>query len=144
VTFFLTVEEALAIGAAAIGGPIELRDAGLLEAALARPRASVFGRDAYPSLDEKGAALLQSLVGNHALVDGNERIGFAGVAVFLAVNGAPLTLTEDEAYDLVMEIAGGDLTDVGETARRLRPAPARSATSPPPGRGCGSRTSSTP
>jgi death-on-curing protein len=120
VTFFLTVEEALVIGAAATGGPIELRDAGLLEAALARPRATVFGRDAYPSLDEKAAAVLQSLVGNHALVDGNKRIGFACTAVFLAVNGAPLTLSEAAAYDLVMAVASGDLSDVGATARRLR------------------------
>jgi death-on-curing protein len=120
VTFFLTAEEALTIGAAATGGPVELRDAGLLEAALARPRASVFGRDAYPSLDEKAAALLQSLVGNHALVDGNKRIGFACTAVFLAVNGEPLTLSENEAYDLVMAIAAGELTELDEIARRRR------------------------
>jgi death-on-curing protein len=120
VTFFLTVEEALVIGAAATGGPIELRDVGLLEAALARPRASVFGEDAYPTLDEKAAALLQSLVGNHALIDGNKRIAFACTAVFLGVNGMPLTLDEDAAFDLVMEIATGDLLDVPDIARRLR------------------------
>lgn len=118
-TLFLTVEEALAIAAAATGGPVQLRDAGLLEAALARPRATVFGADAYPTLHEKAAALLQSLVGNDPLVDGNKRLGFAATAVFLAVNGSPLRLSEDEAYDLAIDVASGATSALGEIAVRL-------------------------
>jgi death on curing protein len=120
VTFFLTTEEALRIGQVVTGAPLEVRDLGLLEAALARPRASAFGADAYPSLDEKAAALLQSVVGNHPLVDGNKRLGLACTAVFLTANGAPLALTEDEAYDLVVEVATGTLAEVAEIAARLR------------------------
>jgi death-on-curing protein len=120
VTIFLSLEEALAIGAAVTGGPVELRDAGLLEAALARPQASVFGDDAYASVHEKAAALLHSIVGNHPLVDGNKRLGFACAAIFLRINGVPLTLEEDEAYDLVIAVAEGSLVDVAEIAARLR------------------------
>lgn len=119
-TFFLTTEEALRIGQAVTGAPLEVRDIGLLEAALARPRASVFGVDAYPTHDEKAAALLQSLVGNHALVDGNKRLGFACTSVFLTANGHPLSLTEHEAYDLVIDVARGTVSDVAEIAARLR------------------------
>ncbi len=119
-THFLSLEEALAIGRAATGGPIELRDAGLLEAALARPRTTVFGQDAYATLPDKAAALLHSIVANHPLVDGNKRLGFACTAVFLRINGAPLTLSEDDAYDLVVAVAAGTLTDVTAIAARLR------------------------
>jgi death-on-curing protein len=120
VTTFLTLEEALAIGAAVTGGPPEIRDVGLLEAALARSRTTVFGDDAYPSLHAKAAALLQSIVGNHPLVDGNKRLGFACAAIFLRINGAPLALDEDAAYDLVVAVADGSLADVAEIATRLR------------------------
>lgn len=119
-TFFLTLEEALAIGAAATGAPLEVRDHGLLEGALARPATTVFGEDAYPTLDEKAAALLQSLVGNHALVDGNKRTAFACMSVFLAANGQPLTLSEDDAYELVIDVATRRLPEVADIARALR------------------------
>ncbi|RFA16993.1 death-on-curing protein [Subtercola boreus] len=118
-TVYLTLGEAVLIAGAAIGAPPAVRDFGLLEAALARPQTMVLGEDAYPSLYEKAAALLQSLVGNHALVDGNKRLGFACTAVFLAVNGAPLTLTENDAYDLVMAVASGELRELSAIAGRL-------------------------
>lgn len=118
-TIFLTLEEAMAIGTAATGGPVELRDAGLLEAALARPRTTVFGEDAYPSLHEKAAALLHSIVTNHPLVDGNKRLGFACTAIFLRINGASLALDEGSAYDLVVAIADGRLRELDEIARQL-------------------------
>jgi death on curing protein len=73
VTRHLSVEQALRIARAAVGGPVEVRDIGLLEAAVHRPRASVLGQDAYPDLLSKAGALLHSLAGNHALVDGNKR-----------------------------------------------------------------------
>jgi death-on-curing protein len=59
-------------------------------------------------------------VANHALVDGNKRLGFACAAVFLQINGAPLTLDEDAAYELVISVAEGALDDVETIAQRLR------------------------
>ena len=116
-TYHLTLEEALAIASGVLGGPPELRDAGLLEAALARPRTSVFGEDAYPTLHQKAAALLQSIVLNHPLIDGNKRLGFACMAVFLDINGAPLALDdESQAYDLVIDVVTGELSSIKDIA----------------------------
>lgn len=98
---------------------VEVRDAGLLEAAVARPRASAFGEDAYPSMHQKAAALLHSVVRSHALVDGNKPLGLASILAFFGVNGCRLTFTNDEAYDLVISVAEGELDDVGAIAERL-------------------------
>ena len=98
---------------------VEVRDAGLLEAAVARPSASAFGEDAYPSLHEKAAALLHSLVGSHALVDGNKRLGLASIIAFYGMNGVQLTFTNDEAYDLIIAVVAGELDDVTATAEHL-------------------------
>lgn len=100
---------------------VELRDVGLLEASVARPRASAFGEDAYPSIHAKAAALLHAIVRNHALVDGNKRLGLAAVIAFYGMNGLQLTLTNDQAYDLVMAVAAGRLNDVEAIAQRLAP-----------------------
>ena len=70
----LTLEELLLVADRAVAGDVVIRDVGLLEAALARPRATAFGSDAYPTLTDKAAALLHSLAKNHALVDGNKRL----------------------------------------------------------------------
>lgn len=119
-TYHLTLEEALAIASGTLGGPPDLRDVGLLEAALARPRTSVFGEDAYPTLHQKAAALLQSIVLNHPLIDGNKRLGFAATAVFLDINGAPLTLDdESQAYDLVIDVVTGELSSVEDIAEAI-------------------------
>ena len=88
-------------------GPV--RDVGLLEAACARSRASVFGADAYPTLAGKAAALLHSIVANDALVDGNERLGWLATAVFLDVNGWDVMLDDESAFRLVMDVAEGTL-----------------------------------
>ncbi len=88
-------------------GPV--RDVGLLEAACARSRASVFGADAYPTLAGKAAALLHSIVANDALVDGNERLGWLATAVFLDVNGWDVMLNDESAFRLVMDVAEGTL-----------------------------------
>ncbi|MGI9015900.1 MAG: type II toxin-antitoxin system death-on-curing family toxin [Euzebya sp.] len=98
---------------------LEVRDIGLLEAAAGRPRATAFGKDAYPSVHDKAAALLHSTVRNHALVDGNKRLGLAAVIAFYGMNGYRLTLTNDEAHDLVMAVARGDLDDTQSIAVRL-------------------------
>lgn len=120
-TRFLTLREALRIAEAVIGETPPVRDIGLVESALARARTSIFGDDAYPSLDEKAAALLQSLATNHALVDGNKRLAFACTSTFLTLNGAPLTLDDQNAaYDLVIAVATSELTEVEDIARALR------------------------
>jgi death-on-curing protein len=116
---YLDVEDLLHVAERAIGTAPEIRDVGLLEAAAARPQASAFGEDAYPTLYEKAAALLHSIVRNHALVDGNKRLGLAGVIAFLAVNGRRLTMTNDQAYDFVIAVATGELDEVGVIAARL-------------------------
>lgn len=99
---------------------VAVRDVGLLESALARPRATAFGADAYPDLHLKAAALLHSLAGNHGLVDGNKRLALGAVIAFLGVNGQRLILSNDEAYELVMVVAAGDLEDLPVIADRLR------------------------
>lgn len=119
---FLDVDDLLYIAERATGGSVEIRDVGLLESAAARPRASAFGADAYPTLHEKAAALLHSIVRNHALVDGNKRLGLTAVIAFYGVNGRRLTMTNDEAYEFVMAVAAGQIDDVGDIARRLESA----------------------
>jgi death-on-curing protein len=123
VTRFLTVEQALRIARSAVGGPIQVRDVGLLEAAMHRPRASVLGQDAYPELFEKGAALLHSLARNHPLVDGNQRLAWLATWVFLAKNDLVLDPEDDEAFDLVVAVASGTIDDVGDIAAVLRAFP---------------------
>ncbi|MBJ7452586.1 MAG: type II toxin-antitoxin system death-on-curing family toxin [Blastococcus sp.] len=100
-------------------GTFEVRDVGLLEAALARPQATAFGDDAYPSIHGKAAALLHSLARNHALVDGNKRLALAGTIAFYGLNGGRLTLSNDDAYDVIMAVAAGELDDVESIAARL-------------------------
>ena len=117
---YLTWAELLHVAERTLGDNVGVRDHGLLQSALARPQATVFGDDAYPELEEKAAALLHSLARNHALVDGNKRLALAGTIAFLGVNGRRLTLTNDEAYDLVMAIATGGLDEVAEIAARIR------------------------
>lgn len=86
-------------------GPI--RDVGLLDAALHRPSVSVFGADAYPELGTKAAVLLESIVRNRPLVDGNKRLGWLSTVVFLSLNGKQLEAPDDDAYGLVVAVASG-------------------------------------
>lgn len=116
---YLTLEELLHIAHRAIGN-VHVRDPGLLESALVRPQARYFGSDPYPTLEEKGAALLHSLVGNHALIDGNKRLGLACLIAFLGINGRRLTMTNDEAYDMVIAVATRELDDTNEIAEVIR------------------------
>ena len=82
------------------------------------------GTDAYTGLEEKAAALLHSLARNHALVDGNKRLALAATIAFLGVNGRRLTLSNDQAYDLIIAVASGELDDVAAIGDRLRDASA--------------------
>jgi len=115
----LDLADLLRIAGRVIDPDYAVRDFGLLDSAVARPRATVFGQDAYPSIHEKAAALLQSVVSNHALVDGNKRLGLAAVIVFYGVNGYRLTLDNDGAFDLIIAVAAGELNDVQQIAARL-------------------------
>ena len=117
---YLTLEEVLSVAERVIDGEVLLRDVGLLEGAVARPQTTVFGEDAYPDLHSKTSALLLSVCKNHALIDGNKRLALASAIVMLGVNGWTLTLTNDEAYDLVIAVASGHLTDVSDVAEVLR------------------------
>jgi death-on-curing protein len=105
----LTVEDLLLVAEETIGAPA-VRDVGLLDAAAHRPQASAFGQDAYPTIHEKAAALLEAVVRNHALVDGNKRLGWAAAAVFYNLNDFDLDPpTVDEAVELVVAAAAGHM-----------------------------------
>jgi death on curing protein len=116
---FLTLPELLHVAERTLGPDYVVRDYGLLEAALARPQATAFGKDAYPTLDAKAAALLHSLARNHALIDGNKRLALAALIAFYGLNGRRLTLTNGDAYDLVMNVAPGQLDSADEIAAVL-------------------------
>ncbi len=115
---YLTVEDLLEIAANVIG-EVAVREAGLLAAAAGRPQLTVYGDDAYPSFDEKAAALMHSLVRNHALVDGNKRLAWAATRVFCMLNGRDLAYTVDDAERLMLGAAAGDL-DGPQLARWIR------------------------
>ena len=104
---YLTLEDVLGLIDDLGVGPI--RDIGLLDSAVHRPQSSVFGADAYPGIDDKAAVLLESLVRNHALVDGNKRIGWLATVVFYGLNGLTLEAPDDDAYDLVIAVASGTI-----------------------------------
>ena len=117
---YLTLPEFLHVAERTLGPEVPVRDHGLLESALARPQATAFGADAYESLEEKAGALLHSLARNHALVDGNKRLALAATIAFLGLNGYRLTLTNDQAYTLVMDVASGRLDDVADIAEQIK------------------------
>ncbi len=114
---YLDLEDLLSLTRDLRAGPV--RDVGLLDSAVARPRSSAFGEDAYLTLPLKAAALLQSVARNHALVDGNKRLAWLATVVFLDINGHRPDLNEDAAFDLVMQVSEG-AADIAEIAVRLR------------------------
>jgi death-on-curing protein len=118
---FLELEDLLYVAERTLGHAPQVRDYGLLESALARPRATAFGDDAYAGIHRKAAALLHSLATNRALIDGNERLALAAVLAFYGTNGLRLTMTNDDAYALVMSVARGDRNDIAQIASLLEP-----------------------
>lgn len=109
----------LALIADRVIGPHLIRDHGLLAAAAGRPQASAFGEDAYPTIAEKAAALLHSVAMNHALVDGNKRLSLAATIAFLGVNGWRLTLSNNQAYQLIIAVASGEQRSVPAIAELI-------------------------
>jgi len=118
---FLELDDLLHVATRTLGAEPEVRDLGLLESALARPRASAFGGDAYPTIHDKAAALLHSVARNHALVDGNKRLSLGAMIAFYGMNGMRLALSEDDAYELVVAVAAGQLDEVPAIAEALEP-----------------------
>ena len=98
-----------------------VRDTGALASAIARPQATVFGDDAYPTIWEKAAALLQSLACNHAFIDGNKRTAWVATETFLFINGHELDpkFSQREAETLVLAVATGRFRDVKAIASAL-------------------------
>ena len=108
----ITLEEALAIHTQVVdatGGSHGVRDKGGLEAALARPRATFAGEDLYPDPIAKAAALLESIIKNHPFVDGNKRAGYTLGRLTLITFDLDLKASDDEEYDMVIQVATGKL-----------------------------------
>jgi death-on-curing protein len=116
----LDLDDLLEIARAAIGEDLAVGDYGLLQSALARPRASVFGEDAYPDLHLKAAALLHSLARNHALIDGNKRLAWTACRTFLAINDHWTTAPEDDRFNFVIDVATGGISELDKIAEQLR------------------------
>lgn len=122
---FLDVDDLITLATRLLGDPPPIRDIGLLGSAAARPQTMVFGDDAYPDLWTKAAALLHSIVKNHALVDGNKRLGWLATATFLEINGVSVThLSNDDVYDFTIAVTVGH-DEIGDIAGRLRRLAAR-------------------
>ena len=102
---------------ATYGGMAGLRDAGLLDSALAQPMATFGGEWLHPTLADQAAAYLYHLSRNHPFIDGNKRTAFAVMDAFIEANGDRLTLADDDAYDLVMQVAQGQLDKAALAAR---------------------------
>jgi death-on-curing protein len=113
---YLDLEDLLILTRMLGAGPV--RDVGLLDSAAARARSTVFGEDAYPTIELKAAALIHSLCKNPALVDGNKRLALLAGVTFLRANGRQFALTQDEAFNLIMRVAEGS-ADVPEIAPGL-------------------------
>jgi len=110
---FLSLAEALDLHRRVVelaGGASSLRDLGALQSALAQPRSAFGGKDLYPTLEEKAAALMLSLVLNHPFADGNKRVGHAAAEAFLMLSGHELVSSVDDAEALVVGLAAGRVT----------------------------------
>jgi death-on-curing protein len=89
------------------GGTRGIRDKGLLESAVSRPFQTFDTKDLYSTTIQKAAALIESIVTNHPFIDGNKRIGYVIMRLFLLDNGFDIVSDQDEKYDFVIKIASG-------------------------------------
>lgn len=115
---FLDLHDLIEIGKSLIPD-FRTRDEGLLESAAMRPRTTIYGEDAYPTFEEKVAALMHSLARNHALIDGNKRIAWSAGRIFCLMNGRDLKMAMDDAEKMILNIAKGNI-DVAEIAAILK------------------------
>ncbi len=135
---FLDLDDVIGLARRLRGDPPPLGDVGLLGSAVARPQTTIGAEDAYPTIWLKAAALLQSIVGNHALVDGNKRLGWLATAVFSEINDASVSAaSNDEVHDLVMAIASSTstLATIASSSDSIPEGPEALKPSPPPGDG---------
>ena len=117
---FLDIDDVVNLGRRLLGDPVPVRDMGLLNSAVLRPQTTFAGEYAYRDIYEMAGALLQSIVGNHALLDGNKRLGWLSTAVFLEINGVSVAqLTNDQVYDLVLWVAASSPSH-GAITQRLQ------------------------
>ncbi|MFD5767646.1 type II toxin-antitoxin system death-on-curing family toxin [Streptomyces sp. NPDC127049] len=118
---YLSTEDVLVVAEHAVDDQkVVVRDAGLLDSAVHRPSAAMFGEEAYPDLLTKAAALLQSLAVNRPFVDGNKRTAWLSCVTFLAMNGVQLRPDIDAAERLVIAVATGETDDVAAITDGLR------------------------
>lgn len=115
----LTLEDLLEVAQRTVGPDVQVRDVGLLSAALGRVEARALGQDVYPTLEERAAALLHSLATTAPLAHGNRPFAWVATAVYLARRGRPSALTDDEAIALITDVLTGRLESVAEIAERL-------------------------
>ena len=106
---YLSVQEVIAINVAMIqkyspGEQVGVKDSGLLESAILRPRSSAFGDDAYPSVFNKATALFESLGMNHPFQNANKRTAFAALVIFLQLNGYRFVMNQKIAEDLTVDM----------------------------------------
>lgn len=119
-TDYLDLPSLLDLAELILDTPPAVRDMGLLSSAAARPASVAFGLEAYEDLWTKAAALLQSLVLNHALIDGNKRLGWVATRVFLDLNCVPpVKVDVDRAEEFVIKVVTHELNSVEEIARAL-------------------------
>lgn len=109
---YLTIPQVLALHDQMVkrfGGSLGVRDLGLIESAVARPRATFGGEDLYPDIYTKAAALMHSLLKNHAFVDGNKRTAYSSCGVFLKLNGYKLQNMHKESLEFAMDVENNSL-----------------------------------
>lgn len=115
-THFLELADALQ--QIAVAG-FYVKDLGLLDSALARPKTTLFGEDAYPTLELKAAAMVHSIIKNHAMVDGNKRTSWFMLSSFLYINGYFIVMNADQGMEFTLGIATDKLT-LAEAAEMIR------------------------
>ena len=117
---YLELADILKLGREIIAD-FRVREIGLLESAVARPKTSVFGEDAYLSFAEKTAALLHSIARNHALIDGNKRLAWSAARLFCLMNDLDINMKQDKAYEMVVGVAAGQI-EMDELVKILKKA----------------------
>ena len=115
---YLELADILKLGQEIISD-FKIRDLGLLESAVARPRTSVFGEDAYQTFPDKVAALMHSIARNHALIDGNKRLAWSAARLFCLMNDVDIKMNRDRAYELVVAVASGQI-ELAELSASLK------------------------
>jgi death-on-curing protein len=117
---YLELADILKLGREIIAD-FRVREIGLLESAVARPKTSVFGEDAYLTFAEKTAALLHSIARNHALIDGNKRLAWSAARLFCLMNDLDINMKQDRAYEMVVGVAAGQI-EMDELVKILKKA----------------------